>query len=704
MILGTAAYMSPEQARGKPVDKRTDIWAFGVVLFKMLTGKRLFQGENLAEILASVVKDEPRLDEAPAKVRRLLQKCLEKDPKKRLRDIGDAWDLLEDEPIAPSWSRLGMVASIAAAAFAIALAVLGSVLWHVTRPVERPLVRLVVDLGPEVALPPLAQSSVNVALSPDGTRLLYPSGDPVRLFVRRLDQSQATELPGTDEAYAPFFSPDGQWVGFAAHGKLNKIPLEGGPVIPLADMPALFGGASWGADGNIFASMLLTKGMGLVRIPESGGTPTTVLAQASGETALLGPQILPGDRAVLFVAYKHPDLNTASVDVLSFADGRRKTVLARGTSAHYLASGHLVYLQSGTLFAIPFDLDRLETRGKAVPILDDIAWAPQSGYANLDSARNGALVYRFGRERAGPGLSSIQWLDGAGKRKPMGVRPHRYADPRLSPDGKRLALIVAEGRSQDVWVYDLQRDAMARLTFGAGIYTHPVWTPDGQYLFFGSVGKGIYLTRADGAGTPQPLMQTELQGKLFQTPFSFAPDGRRLAYQEDPTILTLPVDLQSGELKIGEAAQFLSNRFTSSAPAFSPDGRWLAYVSNESGMNEVDVRAFPPPASGEGAHWQISNGGGELPVWSRSRQELIYKAGDQLMLVSYAASRDSFVASKPRVWIAKLGSQQFDLAQDGNRVVVVTPVDQPDSSKTDHEVVLLENFFDYLRRRVPTGK
>jgi hypothetical protein len=213
MILGTAAYMSPEQAQGKPVDKRTDIWAFGVVLFKMVTGKRLFHGENTAEILASVVKDEPRLDEVPARVRRLLRKCLEKDPKKPLRDIGDAWDLLEDAAIAPSWSRLGMVASVAAAALAIAVAVLGGLLWHFTRPVERSLVRLVVDLGQEVALPPLSQSSVNVVLSPDGTRLLYPSGAPPRLFVRRLDQSQATELPGTDEAYAPFFLKTGSGWG-----------------------------------------------------------------------------------------------------------------------------------------------------------------------------------------------------------------------------------------------------------------------------------------------------------------------------------------------------------------------------------------------------------------------------------------------------------------------------------------------------------
>jgi eukaryotic-like serine/threonine-protein kinase len=232
----------------------------------------------------------------------------------------------------------------------------------------------------------------------------------------------------------------------------------------------------------------------------------------------------------------------------------------------------------------------------------------------------------------------------------------------------------------------------------------PIWRPDGQYLAFGAIHKGLYLTRADGAGLPQPLSQ----GKNFQIPFSFAPDGNRLAYHEEsassPTIWTLPLENQHGKLKIGKAAQFLGNRFSSATPAFSPDGRWLAYVSNESGKNEVYLTAFPAPASGAGARWQISNSGGELPVWSRSRRELIYKEGDHLMAVSYRANSDIFAADKPRVWIAKLGGGQFDVAPDGKRVVVLTPVDTADSPQGEHEVVMLLNFFDELLRRVPIGK
>jgi serine/threonine-protein kinase len=712
MIMGTAAYMSPEQAAGKPVDKRTDIWSFGVVFFEMLTGGRLFHGETPQHTLAKVLNVAIDFDklprETPSAIRNLLRRCLDRDVKDRLRDIGEARVVISrvgEEPdrraTAPSDPWLRRSGWVAAGGLAMAVAGLAFALYRAARPADRPLVRMVVDLGPEVTLPPLAQSNISVVLSPDGTRILYPSGSLSRLYTRRLDQSKAMELPGTNGAFAPFFSPDGQWVGFAAHGKLNKIPVEGGPVVPLADIPTFFGGASWGVDGNIIASMPHTGG--LVRIPASGGAPTTIVEAAPGEVSLLSPQILPGGKAVLYVAYKDPDLNTANVEVYSFADRRRKKLVAKGTSAHYLSSGHLIYMQEGTLFAVPFDVERLETRGPAAAILDDVAWVGQSGYANIDSARNGTLIYRFGGDPVGLGLSSIGWLDSAGKKESLGAKPGHYADPRLSPDGKRLALVVAEGGSQNVWVYDLQRDAMTRLTFDPGIYVDPIWSPDGQYLVSGLIGKGVYLMRADRADPPQLLYQS----RNFQIPFSFAPDGKRLAYHEQfpsPTIWTLPLVRVAEGIKAGKAAQFLTTQSENYTPAFSPDGRWLAYVSNESGKNEVYVTAFPAPASGAGARWQISTSGGELPVWSRSRRELIYKEDDQLMAVGYRANGDSFVADKPRVWIAKLGGTQFDIAPDGKRVVTLTPVDTAESTKGEHEVVVLLNFFDELRRRTPLGK
>jgi Tol biopolymer transport system component len=274
-----------------------------------------------------------------------------------------------------------------------------------------------------------------------------------------------------------------------------------------------------------------------------------------------------------------------------------------------------------------------------------------------------------------------------GQNRTLRAKPGYYADPRLSPDGKRLALTVTDGRNHDVWVNDLQREAMTRLTFGAGIYADPIWSPDGRYLVFGALGKGLYLARADGAVPPQQLTQR----KMFPIPFSFAPDGKRLAYHEEPgygEIWTLPLEDQGGQLEARKPELYLKTLHGAATPAFSPDGRWLAYVSDESGKNEVYVRAFPPQASRE-RQWQISNSGGELQVWSRSRHELVYEADDQLMVVNYTANGDSFVPKKPRVWIAKLGGKQFDVAPDGKRVVVVTPVDTPASPKADHEVVIL---------------
>jgi serine/threonine-protein kinase len=296
-------------------------------------------------------------------------------------------------------------------------------------------------------------------------------------------------------------------------------------------------------------------------------------------------------------------------------------------------------------------------------------------------------------------MRTIQSMDGAGKKEPLLAKPGTYLGFRISSDGKRLALSEAG----DAWVYDLQRDAMTRLTLGGNNGT-PVWSPDGRYVVFRDSGKGISWTRADGAGQPQPLTQS----KNAQIPFSFAPDGKRLAYFENSTgknqIWTLPLEAQDGQLKAAKPEQFLKSQFNDAAPTFSPDGHWLAYLSDASGKFEVYVRAFPPPASGQGGQWQISNSGGgppRGPVWSGNGRELIYLAGDQLMAVSYSVNGDSFVAEKPRVWIDKLGGTNWDLAPDGKRVAVVTPVAAPETPKPDHEVVLLLNFFDELRRRVP---
>jgi serine/threonine protein kinase/Tol biopolymer transport system component len=723
MLMGTAAYMSPEQAAGKPVDKRADIWSFGVVLWELLTGKRLFDGETISHTLADVLRAPIDFRPLPAKtpktIRDLLGRCLNRDAKKRLRDIGEARIAIEEslsgtekEPEADSTviSQQRAIVPWVAAVALVAAGVAGWGWWRATRPVERPLVRLDVDLGPEISLPDPAPGGTRntVSISPNGTRLAYVAsgpGVPAKLFTRRLDQPKATELAGTEGAAQPFFSPDGQWIGFSAGAKLSKISVEGGAVVPLGDASS-FPGASWGEDGIVVGGLIT----GLMRIPSGGGAPTPVTEMRKGEIAHGLPQVLPGGKAVLFVAYTaNFDVDKATIEVVSLRDHRRKTVVQGGTSPYYLPSGHLVYFNKGTLFAIPFDLDRLETRGTAVPVLDGIAYQAQLGIAHMDFSRApagpGTLVYRKG-DGGGLRMSTVQWLDGAGKKEPLLAKPGSYGDLRLSPDGKRLALVVREEGRADIWVYDPQRDAMTRLTV-AGPYGDPIWSPDGRYLVFASFASVMFWTRADGAGQPQAFA---LRSAPFPT--SFSPDGKRLAFYQlnsassavGAEIWTVPIEDNGGQLQAGRPEPFLRTQFYQVDASFSPDGRWLAYQSNESGMNEIYVRAFPPPASGQGGQWQISNSGGTRAHWSRNGHELVYQSAGQLMAASYTTRGDTFVAEKPRVWIAKLGGALWDLAPDGKRVAVLTPVESAEAPKADHEVGLLLNFFDELHRRAPTGK
>ena len=454
MIMGTAGYMSPEQASGKPVDRRADIWSFGVVLWEMLTGHPLFTGETISHTLADVLKGEIDFKklppETPVAVRHLLQRCLDRDVKNRLQWIGEARIALE-KPVGQAASQAAGLSPAAhgpvpqrwpwavAGALAIVAAIALWAPWRNTRPTDRPLVRLDVDLGPDVSSS--SRQGTDVIISPDGTRLVYVSQN--RLFTRRLDQPKAAELAGTDGAFAPFFSPDGQWVAFFVQGKLKKISVEGGAAIALYDSVGTRGG-SWGEDGNIIAGVASASG-GLSRIPSAGGalTPVTELAQA--EVTHRWPQVLPGGKAVLFTAHNAfaSGFDGANIEVMSLADHRRKTLVRGGTFGRYSPSGHLLYINKGTLFAVPFDLDTLAVRGTPSPVLQDIAYNPASGAAQFDLSRTGTLVYQSGGVAGGGEVFTVQWLDGAGKTEPLLAKADRYLYPRLSPDGTRLAVVAA---------------------------------------------------------------------------------------------------------------------------------------------------------------------------------------------------------------------------------------------------------------------
>ncbi|MGD1097706.1 MAG: protein kinase, partial [Bryobacteraceae bacterium] len=720
MIMGTAAYMSPEQARGQTVDRRADIWAFGVVLWELLTGKQLFGGDTVSDILASLLTKEPDFTRVPSKVRRLLWRCLEKDPKKRLRDIGDAMELVDGDleaapaaSAAPSRSRLGwLVAGVATIAFATAL----WAPWRTEKPVDRPLVRLDASLGPDA----IQGTDSGVAISPDGTRIVFPIRRADRkplLATRLLDQAVITPLPGTENANYAFFSPDGQWIGFYADSKLKKVSLRGGAPVTLSDASSsFFGGASWGENGDIVASLSVVGG--LQSIPASGGAPHTVTNLGKQEASHLLPQSLPGGNIVLFTAARTTSFEDANIQVVSLKTGAVKTLLSGGYFGRYLSTlptsgstGHLVYVRQGVLYAVAFDPVRLEVRGMPEQILEDVGGSVGNPF---DFSRNGTFVYHPGTvaDQKWP----IVWMDSSGKTEPLVTTPGNYSFPRFSPDGTRLALTVDTGKGEEIFVYDRQRDSMSRLTFAGGENRSAVWSRDAEHLVFQSrnaAGSRLNWIRTDGSGEIQVL----LESKNNIGPDGFSPDGRTLAYRDlqtagDNDLWTLPLDTSDPEHpKPSKPVPFLQTPANELWLVFSPDGRYVAYFSNESGSYEVYVRPAPGPDGKPGpGKWQVSTAGGSYPEWSSNGRELFYRGLDnRIMVTDYIANAGAFSSRKPRVWsdrqIRPAGSfLNFALAPDGKRFAVFPMPEPTAEDKGPAHVTFLLNFFDELRRKVPLGK
>jgi hypothetical protein len=635
-----------------------------------------------------------------------LRRCLRKDKRQRLQDATDVRIEVEEALTAPQDAGSGQTAptSRSAVPWAVATAVLMMLLgvaswgwWRATRRVEpqlRPLVRLDVALESDVSVS--AFGAAGAILSPDGERIVYVSDG--RVFARRLDQPNAVELPGTQGATNPFFSPDGNWVGFFAQGKLKKISVEGGAAVSLCDSPNPRG-ASWGEDGNIIAA-LSTNG-GLSRIPSAGGTPTTVTELANGEVTHRWPQVLQGGKAILFTASARLlGFDGATIEVMTLADHRRKTLQRGGSFGRYLPSGHLVYVNNGTLFAAPFDLDRLEMTGTPLPVLEGIGYGVLNGGAQFDFSQTGTLLYQNG----GSSLLTVQWLDGTGKTRPLLNKPGVYLRPHLSPDGRRLTMDITEGSGgTDIWIYEPQRDTMTRLTFDGG--NNAIWSPDGRYIVFQDKD-GLSWTRSDGSGKPQSLVPSK--GTPFAT--SFMPDGKRLAFIEAAAggvndLFTVSLESDAMGLRPGKPEPYLQTPFDKRTPMFSPDGRWLAYVSNESGSYQVYVRAFPD----RGGKWQISNSSGFIPIWSRNGHDLFFRTeDDQIMVVAYRAQGDSFIADRPHAWsektIASTGvlATNYDLAPDGKSIAALMPAETAKGQTAQSHVIFLENFFDEVRRRTTT--
>jgi serine/threonine-protein kinase len=696
VIMGTAGYMAPEQAKGKPVDRRADIWAFGVVLHEMLTGRRLFEGETATELMAAVLTREADLEAVPPRLRKLLRGCLEKDPKQRVRDIGDVWRLVDESDAQAPAQRRSILWTGMAAALAVVAAIGMAGWWRATRAPDRPLMRLNLDLGPDAA----TAADAGFAISPDGRRVVFPMRRPdgnTQLAMRAVDQSQATLLSGTEGGHAPFFSPDGRSIGFFAQSHLQKISMLGGAAVMLASTSAFDTGGSWDENGNIVAALSHTAA--LSKVPAAGGDPRPLTRLGAGEQTHRWPQVLPGGKAVLFTASPSiSGLENANILAADLKTGESRLVVRGGYYGRYLPGGYLLYVHEGVLLAAHFDVSRLQVSGTPIPLVEDVAADTLSGdgrFAVTDAPDGaGTLVYLAGKAAAK--AWQVKLVDGT-QSQPLIAAPGAYYNPMFSPDGKRLALVV-ETQGTDIFVYEIARGTMTRLTSN-GTSDRPVWTPDGSRIAY-STKSGLWWVRSDGAAEPELLAQSTIP----MVPWSFSPDGRRLAYFEvspktSYDLGILPIDLNdANHPKAGTPQPFLRTPKAEACPVFSTDGQWIAYSSNESGRNEIYVR----PASGAPGKWQISDGGGMFSNWSGDGHELFYESPDgRIQVVDYVVKGGALEAGKPRVWSSRPLQNVFKsnlaLAPDGEHFAAFEPLE----TKSLPHIGFLLNIADELKRRLP---
>jgi serine/threonine-protein kinase len=648
LIVGTPAYMSPEQARGQAVDKRTDIWAFGCVLYEMLTGTLAFPGATVSDTIATILKHEPDWQSLSAttspRVSDLLRRCLQKDPKRRLRDAGDVVNQIDDavshaaggEDTGARRATPRRVIPFVAAAAMLGLMIGGASAWIAatrwTRSAPSPLVQFIAAAGDSDPLDPSGVDR-DVVISPDGSRLVYVTGGPgrIRLVTRALAELGTTLLVEGGTARAPFFSPDGKWVGFFdAFGRIRRLSISGGPVLEVCRIAGTGArGASWSTDDTILFATA-DAGTGLMRVPAAGGTPEVLTRPdaAKGELDHFWPEVLPNARGVLFTIVSPGSTESAQIAVLDLASHKQRILVRGGSHAQYVEPGFLVYGTPAGVYAIRFDVDRLEVTGTAFKVLDRVAVTPE-GAVNVAVSREGTLVYA--RTPSATSDRVPVWVARDGREEPIAAPPRPYVYPRLSPDGSRIALETWD-QGRDIWVWDIARETLTRLTDNPGRDGFPLWTPDGQRVMFGSARNApanVFWRAADGTGSGGRITES---GKN-QFPYTLTPDGLQLLIREDDTETGPDIGIVS--LKGNTPAAPLIRTAASELNAeISPNGRWLAYQSNESGQDQIYVSPFPEVGT---ARWQISAAGGTRPVWARNGKELFYLAFNGLNSVELAA-------------------------------------------------------------------
>ncbi len=704
-IMGTAAYMSPEQARGKTVDKRTDIWAFGCCLYEALTGKKPFHGETVTDTLAAIIDKDPDWRTLPAavpwRVRDITRRCLRKDRTRRLQDIGnvrvDIQDVLTGPPDETAGLLVGQKPSVRPALSGLLLLIgvmLGGLLaWFIKRsppPESPPPTRFTISL-PEGQV--LGGPSLPFSLSPDGRRLTYVvrEGSDRRLYVRELSEFEAQLLPGTEGASSPFFSPDGQWIGFFANESLKKVSITGGAADTICETPAFIRpafdpGALWCPDNRILFSGWI---YGLLRVSADGGVPETVVAPGTNEF-FQWPDRLPGGKKLLLTRWKRGRSQLAVISLETKEVEYPMRDIGGAGQVKFLPSGHLLFAESGSLRGVHFDPAKVVVLGEPFPIKDGLfvtQLAANQPVHYYSVSETGTLAFAAG---SSPVDYDLVWVDRQG-RVSFIAKETAFDYPRISPDGTRVAANFATAEGTDIWIYDLARETRTRLTFGP-YFGEAVWSPDGKEIVF-SDGSNLYRSPADGSNPPKRL--ATIEGGL-QLASSISADDI-LAFYRVPR--DAPRDIWAMNLKEdGSESPLIATEFDEHSPIFSPDGRWIAYVSDESGQEEVYVRPYP----GLGSKHSISVRGGREPQWSGDGRELFYRNGDSMMSVRIETEPE-FKAGNPQVLFegpfhSSAGAgNSYDVSSDGQRFVMIR---KNEIMPTEIHIVL--NWFEDLERLVPT--